>query len=389
MGSIAALVPLRLSQIDGHNATMQLAEALKNRPFPEWEQLHRLMDAGREHVQVQSWGQAQAGGQSFPLYSLALGNPAPTAPAIGFFGGVHGLERIGAEVVLAFLRHVLQRLKWDATLHRHLEDMRWVFMPVVNPGGMWLRQRSNPNGVDLMRNSPTDAGRRALFLVGGQRMSAKLPWYRGAVAHDPVGDDDVESRMETEARALCALVRAELLGRPFSLALDCHSGFGLRDRLWFPYAHTRRPIAHLAELHAMKSVFEQSPIQHRYIMEPQSQHYLAHGDLWDYLYAQSLPAAGTGPESDAGVFLPLTLEMGSWNWVKKNPRQLLWRHGLFNPVKERRQRRVLRRHLGLLDFLARAVVSHQRWLPLGADRNLHEQQALDRWYRRTGLERSP
>ena len=48
-------------------------------------------------------------------------------------------------------------------------------------------------------------------------------------------------------------------------------------------------------------------------------------------------------------FLPLTLEMGSWLWVKKNPRQLFSRHGIFNPLIEHRQQRVLRRHLALLD----------------------------------------
>ena len=32
------------------------------------------------------------------------------------------------------------------------------------------------------------------------------------------------------------------------------------------------------------------------------------------------------------VFLPFTLEMGSWLWVRKNPRQMLDYFGYFNPV---------------------------------------------------------
>ena len=52
------------------------------------------------------------------------------------------------------------------------------------------------------------------------------------------------------------------------------------DRIWFPYAHTRRPIEHLAELHALSTVFEASHVHHRYVIEPQSRQYLAHGDLW-------------------------------------------------------------------------------------------------------------
>jgi hypothetical protein len=81
----------------------------------------------------------------------------PAAPAIGYFGGVHGLERIGADVVIAYLQSIVQRLRWDTTLHAQFEKLRMVFVPVVNPGGMLLRTRANPNGVDLMRNAPLDA----------------------------------------------------------------------------------------------------------------------------------------------------------------------------------------------------------------------------------------
>ena len=34
-----------------------------------------------------------------------------------------------------------------------------------------------------------------------------------------------------------------------------------------------------------------------------------------------------------------------------------------------------------LDFLTRAASSHGRWLPTGAAREAHRQQALDLWYR--------
>jgi hypothetical protein len=179
--------------------------------------------------------------------------------------------------------------------------------------------------------------------------------------------------MEAENRALCEVVQTELLNRPFSLALDCHSGFGVTDRLWFPYAHTRAPIAHLAEMHALKSIFYQSNSHHRYIFEPQSTQYLAHGDVWDHLYQQACTEAGR-------IFLPLTLEMGSWLWVKKNPRQLFSRHGIFNPLIEHRQQRVLRQHQMLLDFLARAASGHTRWLPSVQARANQHAQALQDWY---------
>ena len=217
--------------------------------------------------------QVQAGGEQLPVHAYLLGSGRADAPAVGIFGGVHGLERIGAEVVVAHLRSVLMRLRWDETLHRQLETLRLLFVPLVNPGGLVLGTRANPNGVDLMRNAPVEALERVPYGVGGQRISAALPWYRGALG----------ASMQTESVALCRVVRDELLSRPFSIAVDCHSGFGLHDRIWFPFAHTARPIEHLPELHALCETMDETLLHHRYLIEPQSRQYLAHGDLWDHL----------------------------------------------------------------------------------------------------------
>ena len=332
--------------------------------LPELDALERIIELGADGLQTRVACQVSlpAGG-SYPVHVISMGNPSLDVPAVGYFGGVHGLERIGAEVVIAYLQTLVMRLQWDSTLHKQLESVRLVFMPIVNPGGMGLGTRANPSGVDLMRNAPIDATEKVPFLVGGQRISAGIPWYRGAKGKP----------MELESQAVCDIVQSELLARNFSVSVDCHSGFGSRDRIWFPYAHTRAPIAHLAEMHALKSIFVQSNSHHRYVIEPQSLQYLAHGDLWDYLYLQSV----VQPER---VFLPLTLEMGSWLWVKKNPRQLFSRHGIFNPLIEHRQQRVLRQHQLLLDFLSRAAFGHALWLPRAEGRALHHAQALHDWY---------
>jgi len=329
--------------------------------LPELAALRALAAEAGPALQTRQLCTVDCGARRFPVLAMCLGNPDPGVPAVGFFGGVHGLERIGAAVVIAWLRSLVSRLAWDDTLHRQLESVRLVFMPLVNPGGTWRGTRANPNGVDLMRNAPVDA-ERALALVGGQRLGPRLPWYRGAAG----------APMEAEAQALCGLVESELLGRPFSLALDCHSGFGLVDRLWFPYAHTARPFPWLAEVHALAAIFEASHPQHRYVIEPQSRQYLTHGDLWDHLVARAAPGS---------VFVPLTLEMGSWLWVRKNPRQLLSRHGLFNPQVAHREQRVLRRHAPWFDFLVRAAIGHARWCPTPTARAQQHERALDRWYR--------
>ena len=329
----------------------------------ELVELDRLLDKLGHLLHTRELCRVAVGERQLPVYAISLGNPAPEAPAVGYFGGVHGLERIGASVVLAFLRSVAARLSWDTLLLQQLERMRMVFMPVVNPGGLWRGTRANPQGVDLMRNAPVEAEQRAAFLVGGQRLSARLPWYRGPRS----------APMQAESQALCTVVEEELLSHRFSIAVDCHSGFGLHDRIWFPYAGTRTPIPHLAEIHALSEVLDQTHCYHPYLFEPQSCQYLTHGDLWDHLYRR---ACGD-PQR---VHLPLTLEMGSWLWVKKNPRQLLSLQGLFNPLLDHREARVLRRQVEWLDFVGRAACGHRGWCPVGEAREQHRQQALQRWY---------
>lgn len=332
--------------------------------LPELVALERLIELGRGHLEHRIVGRVQIPSRgSLPIYAVALGNPDPRVPAVGYFGGVHGLERIGCEVVLAYLESIVMRLQWDSTLHNQLESVRMIFMPLVNPGGMALGTRANPNGVDLMRNSPVDATEHVPFLLGGHRVGPRLPWYRGAPSES----------MELENQAVCEVVHAELLLREFSLAVDCHSGFGATDRIWFPYAHTRTPIEHLSEVFALKEIFAGSHSHHRYIFEPQSIQYLAHGDLWDHLYLQSCQRSGL-------TFLPLTLEMGSWLWVRKNPRQLFSRHGMFNPLIEHRQQRVLRQHQQFLDFLSRAASGHSLWLPKNEERERCHARALQEWF---------
>jgi hypothetical protein len=304
--------------------------------------------------------ETQAQGRIFPVYVATIGSNDPQAPAIGFFGGIHGLERIGTQLLLDYMRSLLYRLEWDELLHSQLQSIRLVFMPIVNPGGMWAMTRANPNGVDLMRNAPQNADGRVPFLAGGQRIGPWLPWYRGKHG----------APMELEAATLLRVVAEELMSRPLSFALDCHSGYGFRDSIWFPYAKSKKHMAHLPEMFVLKTMFESAHPHHGYAFEPQSHQYLAHGDLWDCAYDRTRPP---------NIFLPMTLELGSWLWIKKNPIQIFKREGMFNPIKAHRTERVLRRHVNLLDFLARAAFAAPRWLPQGAARHQMLQRATDHW----------
>jgi hypothetical protein len=280
----------------------------------ELDMLERIIERGRTALSVRTVCSIDNAGKYLPVYAVSMGADHPDVPVVGFFGGVHGLENIGTQVVLAYLNSLVERLNWDAMLHEQLSSVRLVFMPLINPGGMARRTRCNPRGVDLMRNAPVQSQQKVAFLLGGQRFSRHLPWFRGGDA------------MEAESAALCSFVRDEFFSRPFGIALDCHSGFGLRDRIWFPYACSKAPIPHLPELSALHELFCRSYPHHDYLFEPQSRQYMTHGDLWDHLYLEA-------QRRDSGqVFLPLTLEMGSWRWIKKHPIQLFSKSGFFNPL---------------------------------------------------------
>ena len=333
-------------------------------PLAELNEIVALVKQAGGSAQLHTIDEIEFNGRSLPLFAITMGSDSADAPAFGLFGGVHGVEKIGTEVVLAYMRSLITSLSWAPDIQRQLENMRLVFMPVVNPAGMLMGSRCNANHVDLMRNAPLDAENRVSLLAGGQRICKYIPWYRGK-ANEP---------MQLESQALCDVVERFLLPQPFSLVLDCHSGYGRKDRLWFPYAGSRKPFPQVAEVQALHNLFDSTYPNHTYYkFEPQSLHYMTHGDLWDYLHIESL-------QMHLNTFIPLTLEMGSWLWIRKNPRQLFKFKSLFNPVLPHRHQRILRRHLVLIDFLMRAVEGYKNWLPEGKEKQKLVEEAIQQWY---------
>lgn len=334
--------------------------------LPELLELERIIESLKDIARVKELTSVAVEGNDLPVYSVSVGSTDPSAPTLGIVGGVHGLERIGSKVVLSYMRTLARLLQWDITVRQMLERTRIVFIPILNPGGMYLGSRSNPNGIDIMRNAPVDAeDKSSIWIAAGHRISPKLPWYRGQMGQP----------MEKEAMALIDAVRAEVLTSPVSLALDVHSGYGVVDRLWFPYAKTRKPFPQIAEAFALKELLDDTYPNHIYKVEPQSHQYVTHGDLWDYLYESHRK------EHPERIFIPLTLEMGSWLWVKKNPRQLFSLFGAFNPLKPHRRARTLRRHLTLFDFLHRAIASSRAWANLDKEtRDQKNTEAQQYWY---------
>lgn len=318
----------------------------------------------KNNIRVSTAAEINYNDKSYPIYTFSIGSIEPTSPVIFITGGVHGLERIGAQLAWSLLKTTLDRLLWDESLRLLFTKIRLVVVPLVNPYGYENYRRSNINGVDLMRNSPINATEKVPFLLGGHRYSNKIPWYRG-----------VDGRLEPENQALKAIFKKEVAQSACAVAVDFHSGFGMKDRLWFPYSYTKKPFGNLAEMHALSHLFEQTHPYHIYQIEPQSEGYLLNGDMWDYLYLDFIN------NNKSGVFLPITLEMGSWSWVRKNPLQLFSKHGAFNPIKQHRIKRTYRRHNLLFDFLLKAAYSNKIWSELDSQfKQKHQKLGLERWY---------
>jgi hypothetical protein len=337
---------------------------MTGRKFPELEQLERIIDRLGDKAHTQIIETIEYKKQKLPIHSITLGSTDPKAPVLAFFGGVHGLEKIGSEVILSYMETISELLDWDEELLSRLEKSKLVFVPIINPVGVYLGTRCNGNGVDLMRNSPVD-GIGATKVYSGQNFSHHLPWYRGDILN-----------MEKESLALCNVVKQHLFPSSLSIALDLHSGFGIKDRLWFPYASQKTPFAFIPQTLALKELFDRCYKHHIYKIEPMCLEYVINGDLWDYLFDDYIQQFST-----TKIFLPLTLEMGSWLWLRKNPSHLFSRHGLFHPLLPHRQQRVFRRHFLLFDFLHRSLLYPYSWAHLQPQQIAdYSTQAQAIWY---------
>ena len=310
-----------------HIAAATLA-ALDADLLPELTELHRLAAEAGAAVSLRTACDVDCGERRFPVPVLTLGTTAADAPAVGFFGGVHGLERIGAEVVIAYLRSLVMRLPGTSCCTGSSRrcascSCRWSIR-----AALWRGTRANPNGVDLMRNAPVDATRaRAL---PDRRPAHQRARCRGTAAPPA-------RRWSARAQALCRVVEDRAAGRGRSAsrstatrASACATASGSRTRTPRGRSSTCRRCTRCARSSTRRL------LHHRYVRRaaeppvPGARRPVG----------PPLPRACRAPARR--VFLPLTLEMGSWLWVKKNPRQLFSRHGIFNPLIEHRQQRVLR-----------------------------------------------
>jgi hypothetical protein len=313
--------------------------------LPELFEVEQIADKHRSLLNVETLGEVSNGAYCFPIYGIDLGSKDPEAPVFGLFGGVHGLERIGTHVLLSFLKTLLKRIQWEKDWQMFFSECRLVTIPIVNPMGMALVRRGNGNNVDLMRNAPIEAKGKMIPLVSGHRISPHISWYRGKEGEAP----------ELESQILYEYCKSKFFKSKRVIGLDLHSGFGFKDRLWYPWSTSETPFPRENQVLKLRDLLQETYPYHVYTVEHQSLHYSNHGDLWDWIYQ------AYERENPEGMFLPLTLEMGSWLWVRKNIWQVLSSEGLFNPVKKHRYARTMRRHMHLMELLLKASRYHETW----------------------------
>ncbi|NBX17627.1 MAG: DUF2817 domain-containing protein [Proteobacteria bacterium] len=282
--------------------------------------------------------------RNFDIQLLELkphGRPQKNRFTLLLVAGVHGLETIGVTVLLHYLSHLIENARWNDALKRSLASARIVAIPALNPTGIFQGRRATAEGIDLMRNAPV-AAEKPVPLLGGHQFSPMLPYYSGT------GD------LALESRALIRAVKNLLDTSSGMIALDLHSGFGARDRVWTPWSMSSALPPHWNHYLAIEKALNESFPDHVYKFERQSDSYQTNGDLWDYLLLENQNLGGP-------LFLPLALEMGSWNWLKKAPWRAFTKLGWFHPVAPHRVSRACRRHTTLLDFLVSVCANSEKF----------------------------
>jgi hypothetical protein len=285
----------------------------------------------------------------FPIYCLEIGTKSAVKNnPVGIVSGVHGLETIGVRVSLDFLEYLVSTKHKDFLPEVFKGDVGIVCLPVINPGGIAKNTRSNPNGVDLMRNSGVEAT-KAPFFFGGHRISSFLPYFRG-------------SSLEPESRIINRFLNQYFFQNEKAIMplLDIHSGFGKVDRVWWPFAFTHEPCKDEAIYKKMAKYLKEDKEHDQFIYETQSKSYTTHGDLWDRFYLEHKNLIEI--KKIKAKFLPWTLEIGTWSDITKDPFKLKSKRGIFNPGKENKEEVIKYYRNFLRDFVRLSCINPSFWV---------------------------
>ncbi len=102
-----------------------MRQLIARKDFAEMDDLEDLIHKFGELARTRVVAEVSSNNKTFPLYCISISSSRPTDPAVGIFGGVHGLERIGSEVVLSFMHTLLEWIRWDRNYQSGSERFGW------------------------------------------------------------------------------------------------------------------------------------------------------------------------------------------------------------------------------------------------------------------------
>jgi hypothetical protein len=289
-------------------------------------------------------------GFRFPIHAIEIGTEkAMNSNPVGLVAGVHGLETIGIRILLDFLEFILDKKNEGFLPEIKKGNLSIVALPILNPGGVALKSRSNPAGVDLMRNSGVEA-EKPLPFFGGHRLSSKLPYYRGL-------------GLEPESRALFRFVHKYFYNVKNAIipVMDLHSGFGTIDHVWWPFARSKNPCFDTSIYEKMAYYLRTVKSHKNFKYGAQSETYTTHGDLWDRFYDHYVDHIIMKNSNWNSRFLPITLEVGTWSDLKQNPEKLFRKRGIFNPARENKTETIIGYRNFLRDFALLSQTKLNQW----------------------------
>ncbi|MCB1177934.1 MAG: carboxypeptidase [Leptospiraceae bacterium] len=298
--------------------------------------LFKLTKLGGKKVRLNQLGYSRKTkeGFRFPIYGLEIGKPSSFEKnVVGFVAGVHGLETIGIRILFDFLEHLLYPGNKSFLPELHSGKLGIACIPILNPGGVVLKSRANPAGVDLMRNSNVEAEKPVKFF-GGQSFSAKLPYFRGKA-------------IQPENRVLLNFVKKYFypLNQNIIPVLDIHSGFGTIDNVWWPYAYTKDKCPDDSLYSKLSKILKDDCYHLHLKYGPQSEIYTTHGDIWDKIYLEFQEKS-----NNSSKLLPWTLEVGTWSDIKSDPWKIFRKRGIFNPSQMNKHTYIKNYRYFLRDF---------------------------------------
>lgn len=347
----------------GHEVTLESASEITNiiKDFVEWQgssdlkykyqiikdtpegfQLNQLCEEHGDKLEIEILEHIENSYYKTPMYAFYVGHkPDPKLPTIALFAGFHGIEWIGASVLMNFLDHILCSMDWDEGLKETLSKINLCGIPIVNPIGRIEGTRMNGRGIDLMRNSPVIA-EKASFMIGGQNLSSHLPWYRG-------------EKLEKENLTVLKFLDDHVMPSPFKLTLDIHSGFVKTSKIWFPYASGRKlPEQEEGMINSIGKYLNKIFKYNMYMYEKQTITYSTNGDFWDYNMDRHCARS-------VGIYLPYTLEISSYHWMIKDF-LVTWNfEHVFNPAKAKEGNVEYLKHVPLLYFFLNLARNYKKF----------------------------